>query len=207
MRKVVCVVITATLFLGACTEDAQRDSGSADTTATTTSAAGTGRGGTDTTQSGAATDADTLEWTSAPIDVDRSISQIAVVDELRTGRHQDYDRVVVEFQNDVIPGYQVSYLDEQPIECGSGETINIAGNATLELRLEPARGHNEQGQSTVDHAARQFELPILQEAEVSCDFEGMFTVLLGLQERAQYRVSELQNPCRLVVDLRHSSNQ
>ena len=200
MKYYATVLITAALLLSACTQDAPRSTDSADTVVVDTPAA-------DTAQPVDTTSVDTLEWTTEPKDVDRSIPQIAVVDELRTGRHQGYDRFVVEFQNDVIPGYQVSYLNEDPFECGSGEPVNMAGDAVLEIRLEPARGHNEQGQSTVDHAERQFDLPILQEAEVSCDFEGMFTALLGLQERVQFRVSELQEPARLVVDLKHASSQ
>lgn len=198
MKYAACWIILGTIFISACAENAQRAPDSLDT------AAGGPASVDSAVLDAASAPADALEWTAEQVSVDRSVHEPAVVDEFRTGRHQSYERFVIEFQNDVTPGYDVGYITEPPIECGSGRAIELQGNAVLEVRLEPARGHDEQGQPTVDHGERRFELPLLRESEVSCDFEAMFTVLLGLEQRMPFHVSELRDPARLVVDVRHA---
>ena len=203
MRYSSLAAILAAVLLSSCSGDSPQTIPRADTTEVDTSDVGAAPADTASNVS----PADSLEWTTQTIGVDRSVPEPAIVRDFRAGRHQEYDRFVIEFQNEVIPGYDVSYLNDQPIECGSGEEISVEGSAVLEIRLEPARGHNEQGQSTVDHSERRFDLPLMHEAEVSCDFEAMFTVLVGLQTQLPYRVSELRNPARLVIDVRHAQAQ
>jgi hypothetical protein len=38
---------------------------------------------------------------------------------------------------------------------------------------------------------------------LTCDFEGKVVFVLGLVSKKPYRVVELQNPTRLVVDVKH----
>jgi hypothetical protein len=144
------------------------------------------------------------EWTPNAVRGAHETSEIAVVEALRAARHDDYDRFVVAFRSGVVPGYAVRYLDEQPYACGSGRTMDVPGEAVLELRFEPAGGHTETGAATVDHSERTFGFGALREAEVSCDFEGVFTVVLGTTTRLPFRVLELSEPARVVVDLRRS---
>jgi hypothetical protein len=44
-------------------------------------------------------------------------------------------------------------------------------------------------------------MPIVKEYEFSCDFEGEVQVVLGVSSPNRYRVTELQNPTRLIVDI------
>ncbi len=106
-----------------------------------------------------------------------------------------------------VPGYHVRYIDEQVVECGSGHSVDVVGNANLEIRLQPARGHDEQGRSTVDHDERSYDMPVLREAEITCDFEANFTIVLGLEQRQPFRVTEFESPPRLVVDIRNAVNE
>lgn len=144
------------------------------------------------------------DWASASMRVTRSVTAIPVVVDLRAAAHEGYDRFVVEFQGDEIPGYTIRYLDDRPIECGSGHPLMIRDDAVLELHLEPTRGYTEEGAATVDHSAQSFGFEALKEGDVSCDFEAVFTVVLGITQRLPFRVDELSNPARLVVDVRHS---
>lgn len=144
------------------------------------------------------------EWSTVSVRVSRSVTAVPVVADLRAGEHDRYNRFVVELQGDEVPAYAVQYLNERPIECGSGQDVELPGLATLELHLEPARGHTEQGTATVDHSERSYYFEALQEAEVSCDFEGVFTVVLGVSVRHPFRAFELANPARLVVDILHT---
>lgn len=147
---------------------------------------------------------DSARWSEEPIRMQRTVSEVAVVGALRSGSHSDYDRFVVEFQNGIVPSYHVAYLEGDARECGSGGLIDLDGRSVLEVRLEPARGYDERGTSTVDHAQRDIDMTVLQEAEISCDFEAVFAVVLGVARRGRVRVMELEDPARLIVDIRHT---
>jgi hypothetical protein len=47
------------------------------------------------------------------------------------------------------------------------------------------------------------ELPVLLQLEPTCDFEGEVSWVLGVKAPNRYRVLELKDPPRLVVDVRH----
>jgi len=130
--------------------------------------------------------------------------EVAQVSEVRTSEHAGYDRLVLAFNNDQIPGYDVRYLEEPPIECGSGRTVDIAGPEVLQIRLEPARGYTEKGSSTVAQRKGDVGSTALRAFAVACDFEAVFTIIAGVRGGAAYRILELRDPARIAVDVRHT---
>lgn len=122
---------------------------------------------------------------------------------VRTARNDGWDRVVFEFEGDALPGYHVGYVDRPVVQCGSGEATEVAGNAWLEVRLTPARAHDDQGRVTVADRERKLSLPVLRELELTCDFEADVTWVLGVTSPNRYRVQELSGPARIVVDVMH----
>lgn len=147
-----------------------------------------------------------VDWKDAPIAVASNPAGISVVRDVRVARHEGFDRLVIELSEDFLPDYRVAYSSEQPAQCGSGFPITLEGEAVVEIRLEPVRGFTEEGQSTVEHGPRSYDFPAVREAQIACDFEAVFTVVLGVTERTGYRVSTLPNPVRLIVDVRHPEN-
>ena len=128
---------------------------------------------------------------------------VAVMQSVRMARHEGFDRVVFAFDPGALPGYHLEYVDRPVRNCGEGSVVPIAGDAWLQIRLEPANAHTEAGQPTVAPRERRPGLPVLREAELTCDFEAVVTWVLGLASPNPYRVLELRNPPRLVVDVRH----
>lgn len=128
--------------------------------------------------------------------------QPGMLEEVRTGDHKRFDRIVFEFSSAEIPGYRVEYVDK-PVSCGSGEPVTVEGQATLVVQLVPAQAHNEQGKATVSERDIKPSLPTLKQAKLTCDFEGNVDWALGLSEKRAYRVLELANPARIVVDIKH----
>jgi hypothetical protein len=116
----------------------------------------------------------------------------------------DFDRITFEFR-DARPGYLVEYVAPPIIADASGEEVEIDGDAFLRIRMEPAAGHDPvTGDVTYDGDLElNPELPALVEAERTGDFEGVLTWVLGLAEETDFRVYELQEPYRLVVDVAH----
>jgi hypothetical protein len=134
----------------------------------------------------------------------QSTSETAVIlMDVRVAGHKNFDRVVFEFAGDRMPGYRVEYLTRRSEECGSGQPVRVGGSEQILLALSPAKAHNDDGSATIKERVRLPRLKMLQEMRVVCDYEGEVEWLLGLTARRQYRVLELSNPTRLVLDVKH----
>lgn len=140
-------------------------------------------------------------WTAGVTQVRRGSG--ATLRAVRTARNAGWDRVVFEFDGADVPGYHVEYVDRPVRKCGSGDEAQVAGQGWLEVRITPARAHDEAGQVTVAQRERKLSLPVLRELELTCDFEADVTWVLGVASPNRYRVSELSGPARLVVDVQH----
>lgn len=135
----------------------------------------------------------------------RSDMPPAILRTVRTASHSNFDRVVFEFDGTRVPGYHIEYIDSPVRQCGSGNPVDVAGDGWLEVRLEPARAHEGETEVrvTVENRNRRPNLTNLQQLVLTCDFEAQVAWVLGLASPDPYRVMELQNPARLVVDVRH----
>lgn len=142
------------------------------------------------------------EWTAGLVDVKRSGFPPVTLREVRTARNEGFDRLVLQFDGDQVPGYHVEYVDKPVIKCGSGDPTEVAGQGWLQVRVQPAQAH-QGAQVTVAERERKPGLPIVQELELTCDFEGEVTWVLGVKSPNKYRVMELKEPTRLVVDVQH----
>ncbi|MFP4348731.1 MAG: hypothetical protein ACLFQY_10630 [Desulfococcaceae bacterium] len=146
---------------------------------------------------------DTNRWTAGIIDTPNFLDQPAVLRDVRIGKHEDWDRIVFEFEGDQFPGYHLEYIDRPIRKCGSGEVVEIDGPGWLQVHFYPAQAHTRAGNATVTDRQRSPDLPILDEAVLVCDFEGVVEWVLGLNNPNRYRVLELADPTRLVVDITH----
>jgi hypothetical protein len=140
------------------------------------------------------------EWTAGRVKLPRAGLKPVTLRSVRAARNEGFDRVVFEFDGPQVPGYQLEYVDKPVIKCGSGEPTELAGHAWLQVSLTPAQAH-EGAQATVAERERKPALPVLQELELTCDFEGEVTWVLGNAHPNKYRVMELREPTRLVVDV------
>ncbi|MBN1207819.1 MAG: hypothetical protein JXB05_23345 [Myxococcaceae bacterium] len=142
------------------------------------------------------------EWTAGTVKLKRSGLKPVTLRSVREGRNEGFDRVVFEFDGAQVPGYSIEYVDKPIIQCGSGDPTEVAGQGWLRVSLTPAQAH-EDGRATVTSREREAGLPVIQELELTCDFEGEVTWVLGNARPNPYRVLELREPTRLVVDVRH----
>ena len=142
-------------------------------------------------------------WTVGDTRIDRPITGAALVREMRTARHPDFDRIVLDFGADAVPPYRISYIDRPVRQCGSGDTVPFAGDAWLSIVVEPANAHTEQGAPTVTPRERAPGLPSLLVVKLICDFEAVVEIVAGVRSPEQYRAFVLGSPNRLVVDIRH----
>ena len=143
----------------------------------------------------------TGEWTSGVVAVERPGAGVAVLEELRAARHDGFDRIVFGFAPQA-PGYHLEYVDRPVRACGSGEPVPLPGDGWLEVRLEPAAAHTEAGEPTV---GRQLpvDLAHVRKVVLTCDFEAVVTWVLAVGSPNHFRVTTLDSPPRLVVDVQH----
>ena len=143
------------------------------------------------------------EWTAGDTNEQRQVTGAALLRELRTARHEDFDRIVLDFGADNVPSYRISYIDRPVRQCGSGNEVPIAGDGWLSITVEPANAHTEAGAPTVRERERTPRLPVVLELEMICDFEAMVEVVAGVASPERYRAFVLPSPNRLVVDILH----
>ncbi len=123
---------------------------------------------------------------------------------IRTGRHDGFDRVVLEFEND-LPSWQVRYVGQVTSE--SGARVPLKGRAFLFVQVNPAWGHDQDtppyratygGPRTLTPSS-----PTLLQVTWVDEFEGYLTFGLGLSRWVGFRVLELRQPARLAIDMAH----
>lgn len=150
-----------------------------------------------------------FEGDTQPYERDGAADQhMAVLSEVRVGVHDGYDRVVWEFSEGDQPRLLVEYVD-QPRQPGSGNPVEVAGEASLRLIAEAA---TDRGAEMYAPGAQPYEGPtrvdggnaqVVREVVALGDFEANMQWAVGVDRRRPFRVQVLDDPLRIVVDVGH----
>ena len=145
-----------------------------------------------------------FEGTTGVTEEKRNAKPPVTLRTVRTATHENFDRVVFEFTESGLPGYRIAYVEKPVRNCGAGEEVSVRGNAFLLIQILPAYAHTQTGEvTTYPERERVLTLPVMKELKLICDFEADVQWILGVTSRKSYRVMELLNPARLVVDVKH----
>jgi hypothetical protein len=117
---------------------------------------------------------------------------------IRAAHHPDYDRIVYEFEGG-LPSSEVRYVD-QLVGDPSDLPVRIAGRAILLVRFTPAQAHDAAGPTAPTRQA--FALPNIMTTVQAGDVEGVTTYGVGLAKQNTFNVFTLQDPSRVVIDIR-----
>ncbi|WP_419669712.1 AMIN-like domain-containing (lipo)protein [Streptomyces prasinus] len=153
-------------------------------------------------------------WGSTAKSATAGTAPATPVRDIRTGRHDCYDRMVVDLPgaggsgSAGAVGYTVRYVDRL-YQDGSGTHIPVTGGAVLEVRMTAPSYDPETGEATYPARAGQ-PLPgvdtagyrTFRDTRFAASFEGDTQIGLGVRARLPFRVLQLQD--RLVVDVAHS---
>ncbi len=151
-------------------------------------------------------DGDTADFTGTAGVTEKknaNVKGVAIMSDVRTARHGNYDRIVFEFLGPDLPTYRIEYIDKPVRSCGSGDVVPLAGDGWLEIRFTDAQAHAPEGDATIKDRQRSPSLPVVKDLKMTCDFEAEVTWVAGVSLPNRYRVIELKNPTRLAVDIRH----
>jgi hypothetical protein len=136
-------------------------------------------------------------WSSGPraLPRQRGAGQ-AVLIQVRTGRHDGFDRVVFEFR-DGLPGYQVGYVEK--VINAAGAPVGLRGEAFLLVTFDGARASGPGG-GTFQLAKPRPGYRSIKHVQLVDDAGGRVRFAIGLGGVAGYKVSELP-PDRMYVDV------
>lgn len=128
----------------------------------------------------------------------------ALLKDVRMGVHPEqggWDRIVFEFSGPNLPPATIGYVASAS-QCGSGAAVTLKGAAILNVRFSQAASHDSAGQQTF--VRKQIPGPgtTILEALASCDFEGVVSWAVGIKAQQRFKVTTLQNPTRLVIDVK-----
>lgn len=130
----------------------------------------------------------------------------ATVVDVRVGRHDTFDRVVIDFAAGGLPEYEVSWIPagERLREPGSGLPVEIEANRVLEVSLTHATNR--------DPETVFADLPAVREVRSFASLESVTSMGIGVStthgtaKEVGFRVSAIeQGPPRLVIDVAHAN--
>lgn len=144
---------------------------------------------------------------TSPVVVPGSGDEVALLTAVRAARHDGYDRVVFEFRN-VAPGYDVRYVQKPVHADASGEEVPVQGGSVLLVRMEPALDAD----LTQESAPRTYLGPqrftpdaaVIEELVRTGGFEAVLTWAVGVDEKRPFKVTRLDGPPRIVIDVESS---
>lgn len=150
-----------------------------------------------------------FEGSTATLKERRSFTPPALLHKVEAVDCDGFDRVVFTF-SEQLPGYRIGYANKPIRDCAVGRVVQVNGDAVLKIQFTPAQAHTEAGlqewggQATVFNLDRIYEWKNLRHLVSVCDFEGEVVWALGLRAMTPFRVVELSDPPRLVVDVKNN---
>ena len=197
-------LLIAPVALAGCGGGAADQESAASTGAAVESSTGE-RAETATAEDGA-TAAPTFPANTDPDTADASSGASVTVRDIRLGRQDGFDRVVFEVGGTGTPGWDVRYVDHASSQ-GSGEAIDVAGDAVLQVSLTGAGYPYDTGVTEYSAAGPLTAAGTKNVTEVVFDatYEGTTEAFVGTKTKAPFRVYLLQNPTRVVLEVADAS--
>jgi hypothetical protein len=147
---------------------------------------------------------------AGPSAVDPASGQTLV--DVRAGRHDCYDRLVLDIRGPALRTWQVRYVP-QVIHDPRGDVVPLRGGAFVQI-VVGATTYDENGRPTYDLSNDRELAPVagfttFRQVALAGSFEGLTTLALGVRARLPFRVFTLDDipgsasGTLLVVDVAH----
>jgi hypothetical protein len=125
---------------------------------------------------------------------------ISLLQTMRIGTQDGWDRIAFEFK-DTRPAVEIEYVTKAQT-CGKGDDVSLPGDAMLSVRFRQTQAHTDAGVPTLPSREMAGPGSTILKASVICDFEGETGVAIGVKTKTPYKVTMLQNPTRVVIDVK-----
>ncbi len=121
---------------------------------------------------------------------------------VRVAKHKGFDRVVFEF-DDGKPQYVIQYLESNIYSTDGGDSeIKIAGDVFMLINIYGI-GVDDPPCKLKNYPKKKLNFPALMQIQEEVWFEGIQDFIIGVKGEKPFRVQELKNPSRLVIDFKH----
>ena len=120
------------------------------------------------------------------------------VTDVRVGRHDGYERVVLDVGGGGQPGWDARYVDD-PRHQGSGDPVDVDGDAVLVVDVTNVGHPEDTGVAMYDGPSRLAVGDTILEVVVGSTFEGHTQVFLGVAGQQRFRVQWIDGS--VVVDV------
>jgi hypothetical protein len=200
------LLLAGPVLLAGCGEGATSEAASSSSASTEGGAKGT------TTKSPAAVDTaedGTGDAPDFPADAEADTAEASAeaavtVSDIRIGGHDGFDRVVFEVGGTGTPGWDVRYVDAASSQ-GSGDPVDVAGDAVLQVTLTGAGYPYETGvEEYAGPALTGAGTSVVAEVVFDATYEGASVAFVGSGAKNPFRVYALENPTRVVVEVAHT---
>ena len=188
---------------GMTSEDAASSSAAAGMEESTTGEATESPGSPDSAADGMSDAPDFPASTEADTEAASADAAVTVTD-IRLAGHDGFDRVVFEVGGTGTPGWDVRYVDAAASQ-GTGDAVDVAGNAVLQVALTGAGYPYETGVD--EYAGPRLTAPgtsAVTEVVFDSTYEGTTLAFVGTAAKNPFRVYALENPARVVLEVSHS---
>lgn len=135
----------------------------------------------------------------APAAAPSPAPSVSTLTGIRAAHHPGFDRIVFDFAGPVPETHRVRFVDEV-VSSGSGKPVRVAGRARLEVVFSAADAHDADGPTVRGRTA--YALPNVLTTVRASDFEAVLTYGVGLARKTSFDVFTLQDPSRVVIDVR-----
>ena len=120
---------------------------------------------------------------------------------IRAARHPGFDRVVFQFEGAEVPGYRIEYVREITLGETDDQYLTLQGGALVQVTFQGSASEDYRpGSQTVPDVLTP-GLAQVKQVGLAEDWEGVVRLGIGLDHRAGFRVLELHDPARVVVDV------
>lgn len=143
-------------------------------------------------------------WTTENVQRNHPTEDISQsVCKVRVAKNKGFDRVVFEFDSGK-PEWVIQYLPSNiyPTEAGDKE-IKIAGNVFMIISIYGMGAFDDLPCKLKRYPKNKLNFPTLMQIQQGFWSEGILDFLIGVKAKKPFRVRELTNPSRLVIDFKH----
>jgi hypothetical protein len=116
---------------------------------------------------------------------------VALLSDVEVSGGDGIDQVRFTFEDAQIPGYDVAYIDPPVRQDGSGDEVEVEGDAFLSIRFAPASGVDllQTLEPTYTGPGEvRGDTEVVTEVVRTGDFEANLTWVVGVNEEVPYRV-------------------
>lgn len=143
-------------------------------------------------------------WTTEKVQRNHETDDLSTgLCKVRVSQHKGFDRVVYEFDSGKT-NWVIQYLPSNlyPTE-GGDKKITIAGNYFLMFNIYHFAVGDEMPCELKTYQKNKLNFPTLMQIQEGGWFEGILDFLIGVKDKKPFRIRELRNPSRVVIDFQH----